>query len=256
MSDSNRRDAHRRRSHGPTWDEDYIGMPSSPESEEPARGARRRPPSNVPAAATARRRSCSSTRQSTESRSDSTADKKSTSSGGRRSTASSTASDGHNDGERRSTPRAAPGVRPASRGRFAFSEAPSSPNAPWHNQTARFNRRIFCEAAALIARYQGYKAAMALWDMRPPRTNKDLEVLLQRAVIKITICEGEDLLKTASAVFRKQLDEEAAPSPSDARRSRQDTNDDRKPSGESDHRDGGSRRRRTSQFRQRDGDSE
>ncbi|ADO13779.1 tegument protein VP22 [Saimiriine alphaherpesvirus 1] len=102
----------------------------------------------------------------------------------------------------RSTPRearAAPGLGVVGSNRLLhFSETPSSSTAAWRGTTPIFNKRIFCAAVGRVAAAHARRAAARLWDMSPPRCNKDLDELLEATNIRITVSEGQRLLARAN----------------------------------------------------------
>ncbi|AQS79167.1 tegument protein VP22 [Ateline alphaherpesvirus 1] len=96
-------------------------------------------------------------------------------------------------------PRAPPGLGAVGSNRtLHFSPAPSSPTAAWRGTTTVFNKRIFCAAVGRVAAAHARRAAARLWDMSPPRNNKDLEELLEATIIRITVSEGQRLLTRAN----------------------------------------------------------
>uniref|UniRef100_A0AAU0K6H4 Tegument protein VP22 n=1 Tax=Anatid alphaherpesvirus 2 TaxID=3080522 RepID=A0AAU0K6H4_9ALPH len=213
-------DARRRRS---VRIDDGLGVdvdPQSPRSHSDyCRGGRRRSssgaPPPVPTAASARRKSQTLSRRVSDrhppSADDYSGDSCDEARGkraptSRRTPASSGTSRAPHEGDSGTTgkkPRAPPGEGAVRSGKFVFSSAPESKDTPWRPNTAAFNKRVFCGAVAAVAAHHAAKAAAAVWDMRPPKNNAELEELLDRAAMKITVCEGRSLLKTASACSRQ-----------------------------------------------------
>ncbi|BAP00728.1 tegument protein VP22 [Pteropodid alphaherpesvirus 1] len=79
-----------------------------------------------------------------------------------------------------------------------FSGAPSSPTSPWNGRTAIFNKRTFCAAVGRVAAKHARQAAAKLWDMSNPQNDEELNTLLGATNIRITVCEGQDLLPRAN----------------------------------------------------------
>ncbi|BBM13221.1 tegument protein VP22 [pteropodid alphaherpesvirus 2] len=79
-----------------------------------------------------------------------------------------------------------------------FSGAPSSPTSPWTGRTAIFNKRTFCAAVGRVAAKHARQAAAKLWDMSNPQNDEELNTLLGATNIRITVCEGQDLLPRAN----------------------------------------------------------
>ncbi|BBC15236.1 VP22 [Suid alphaherpesvirus 1] len=103
---------------------------------------------------------------------------------------------------RRASTRAAPGENlDVGRRRLAFSDRPCEANVPWRGATHAFNKRIFCAAVGRVAEAHARAAAESLWDMNPPTTDAALDRFLQAAVVRITVCEGLDLIEAANAVL-------------------------------------------------------
>ncbi|ASW27057.1 tegument protein VP22 [Beluga whale alphaherpesvirus 1] len=80
-----------------------------------------------------------------------------------------------------------------------FSQAPATAGARWAGSTSAFNRAIFCECVATLASFYARQAAEGIWDRDPPRCNEQLDRLLRAAAIKVTVCEGADLVSSANA---------------------------------------------------------
>ncbi|ACT88309.1 tegument protein VP22 [Felid alphaherpesvirus 1] len=98
-------------------------------------------------------------------------------------------------------PRAAPGTNKVIAGKtLAFSGTPRTSSTPWRGATHLFNKNIFCGAMAKVAARHAADAAASIWDMEPPSNNDELERLLKKAVIRVTVCEGLNLLHTANNV--------------------------------------------------------
>lgn len=79
-----------------------------------------------------------------------------------------------------------------------FSTAPPSPTAPWTPRVAGFNKRVFCAAVGRLAATHARLAAVQLWDMSRPHTDEDLNELLDLTTIRVTVCEGKNLLQRAN----------------------------------------------------------
>ncbi|SCO83502.1 tegument protein VP22 [Spheniscid alphaherpesvirus 1] len=88
-----------------------------------------------------------------------------------------------------------------------FSSAPRTRTTAWRGPTPAFNKKIWCEAFAAIAASQARKAASSLWDIKPPTTDAELDMLMERAVMKLTIREGPNLLEIANACRTEYFDD-------------------------------------------------
>ncbi|AMB17048.1 tegument protein VP22 [Macropodid alphaherpesvirus 1] len=94
-----------------------------------------------------------------------------------------------------------PGIPPNPPGKppsLQFSNTPSSPTAPWTDNIRLFNKRVFCAAVGRVAAKHARRAAAQLWDMVAPRNDDNLNDLLGATNIRITVCEGYDLLLRAN----------------------------------------------------------
>lgn len=86
-----------------------------------------------------------------------------------------------------------------------FSTAPPNPDAPWTPRVAGFNKRVFCAAVGRLAAMHARMAAVQLWDMSRPRTDEDLNELLGITTIRVTVCEGKNLLQRANELVNPDV---------------------------------------------------
>ncbi|QOD40241.1 viral protein 22 [Macropodid alphaherpesvirus 2] len=86
-------------------------------------------------------------------------------------------------------------IKPTS---LQFSETPHSPTALWTDAIKTYNKRVFCAAVGRVAAKHARCAASHLWDMVGPRTDDHLNDLLGATNIRITVCEGYNLLLRAN----------------------------------------------------------
>ncbi|AFV26938.1 tegument protein VP22 [Chimpanzee herpesvirus strain 105640] len=90
-----------------------------------------------------------------------------------------------------------------------FSTAPPSPTAPWTPRVAGFNKRVFCAAVGRLAATHARLAAVQLWDMSRPHTDEDLNELLDLTTIRVTVCEGKNLLQRANELVNPDAAQDA-----------------------------------------------
>ncbi|AFR32493.1 viral protein 22 [Leporid alphaherpesvirus 4] len=82
-------------------------------------------------------------------------------------------------------------------GALQFSSA-SEPTARWSQSMTALNRRVFCSAVSRVAALYARRAAVRLWDAAQPLTDEDLNDLLDATNIRVTVCEGSNLLERAN----------------------------------------------------------
>lgn len=188
------------------YDYDTPEEYSDPGDHKPRRHRADATTPHVPTAGEARRRSVSIGRS---------ADKQS----GRRISAASSSSQASTDSCRQ---RAPPGATTVLKKSLAFSNTPETSTTQWKTSTISFNKRIFCEAIGAVAAHQGRLAAAALWDRHSPRNNESLDALLEIAMVKITVCEGLELLEIANEYIKAHSDELSGQTPRQAAGRRDD----------------------------------
>ncbi|UVC67180.1 tegument protein VP22 [Human alphaherpesvirus 1] len=81
---------------------------------------------------------------------------------------------------------------------------PPNPDAPW-TPGIGFNKRVFCAAVGRLAAMHARMAAVQLWDMSRPRTDEDLNELLGITTIRVTVCEGKNLLQRANELVNPDV---------------------------------------------------
>lgn len=72
-------------------------------------------------------------------------------------------------------------------------------------RVAGFNKRVFCAAVGRLAAMHARMAAVQLWDMSRPRTDEDLNELLGITTIRVTVCEGKNLLQRANELVNPDV---------------------------------------------------
>ncbi|QPO25182.1 tegument protein VP22 [Bovine alphaherpesvirus 2] len=82
-----------------------------------------------------------------------------------------------------------------------FSTAPVGPTAPWAASVSVFNKRVYCSAVGRIAATHARRAAARLWETAHPRSDEELSDLLDATNIRVTVCEGSNLIARANELI-------------------------------------------------------
>nr|USL85457.1 MAG: tegument protein VP22 [Turdid alphaherpesvirus 1] len=83
---------------------------------------------------------------------------------------------------------------------FGPSSTPASDEDRWHTTTIPANRSAFVQAVSVTAMAQAELAAREAWEKFKPRSNADLDQLVEELEIKITVNPGKNLWAVASAI--------------------------------------------------------